>query len=853
MELIDFLRKYYEAGLSVIPLQFGEKKPLISWEEYQHRRATWEEIEGWLKKYKNMNIGIVCGAVSGNLIVIDFDSTDRYQKFIENLPPKFNFKTWVVMTARGVHVYFRLNNPASTKPKIVEKVDIKGEGGYVVAPPSLHPDGESRYFFFMDSDRNPIQRLSDEEYEIVLNTIKKAFEIKEEPKEVKMEEIKFRELSDEKIKEIVSLISPYYKKGYRDLIAFHLIGFLIKNGIDYDSTKKVIELLATNNNDEEIKARLYLVDWHYKKVRGNETIEKLKGISGISEVLDKILREEGKTDDEATEIRSSVLTQLNSILGINKGKAAWIERQGGIIRKWVALGNQGIYLFKKVNEESEPVVSIISSAIIRKVKAIKIKGLDLRNLFEVTFDEETISGTIEDIIAYINKFKGIESGKEYAVERLIQAMAEEEVELFYAPGPWIVDRKIVFAKESGYMPTWKPYIVWKVPSDDVSDEKKKEVLMKIKQLVNSYSDPTKPSYVLSYVAISPFAHYIKKELSIMPHLIIHGLNNTGKTVLLDLIKRLYNYNWEEACPMSDYQARRDLTASTLPQIIDEIGSIIEGYKKETKNAIEVIEIWHRAATQEAMRIAGGVGYSGIFLAIRSIIAATNGDVSLVPWQLDKFYLVTISIAEKIDINKARGATIRTMSEEHRNIIPIIGKELMMEFEKLIPQIDELKKLSREDIKNKLIELGYKAWHNLYKKYGLEPFTSPNTNDVVLQEVESETEQYKDIFLSYVLTKRNSSKPDERIEEFLTEIEVDEAALESLNNKLAIITKADVTQGGTRVLLCKPPFITKFCEYVVKEFGLPRLGWKRMAEILGLKKTRRKIGNQIVNHIYMWTF
>ena len=47
---------------------------------------------------------------------------------------------------------------------------------------------------------------------------------------------------------------------------------------------------------------------------------------------------------------------------------------------------------------------------------------------------------------------------------------------------------------------------------------------------------------------------------------------------------------------------------------------------------------------------GGQQYGGYFLAIRVIIAATNSDISFVPWQLDKFIPVEISIDDGIDVS-----------------------------------------------------------------------------------------------------------------------------------------------------------------------------------------------------------
>ena len=135
----------YRLGLSVFPLQYGSKRPAVSsWEPYQHRPPTAGELFDWFVG-REANIAVVCGRVSGNLVVMDFDDVASYEEFFK-AREKLEESTLVCRTARGVHVYLRSTEPVRTF-KIQElKLDIKGEGSYVVAPPSLHPSGV-RYEF----------------------------------------------------------------------------------------------------------------------------------------------------------------------------------------------------------------------------------------------------------------------------------------------------------------------------------------------------------------------------------------------------------------------------------------------------------------------------------------------------------------------------------------------------------------------------------------------------------------------------------------------------------------------------------------------------------------------------------
>jgi len=119
----------------------------VEWKKYQSRKPTPEEIEEWFTG-TGRNIAVICGAVSGNLVVIDFDEKKNYKKIFGTGMSK---ETLVVETARGYHVYFRTRFPVKSFKITQFGIDVKGEGGYVLFPPSKHPSGAEYRF-----DRQPI-------------------------------------------------------------------------------------------------------------------------------------------------------------------------------------------------------------------------------------------------------------------------------------------------------------------------------------------------------------------------------------------------------------------------------------------------------------------------------------------------------------------------------------------------------------------------------------------------------------------------------------------------------------------------------------------------------------------------
>lgn len=140
-------------GLHVFPCRPRDKQPAV----YNGvKRATIDQdvITGWWRSTE-YNIGLATGAQS-RVFVVDIDGVDaeaelaKLEQQHDALP-----RTVESLTARGRHVYFAwpdrlVRNSAS---KIAPGIDVRGEGGYVLAPPSVHPSGKE-YCWSVDSADN---------------------------------------------------------------------------------------------------------------------------------------------------------------------------------------------------------------------------------------------------------------------------------------------------------------------------------------------------------------------------------------------------------------------------------------------------------------------------------------------------------------------------------------------------------------------------------------------------------------------------------------------------------------------------------------------------------------------------
>jgi len=137
----DAALEYLEWGLSIIPIISGGKKPLIKWEEYQHRHASESEVEEWFDKWPDANIALVTGQIS-KVAAIDLDSPDARLWARENLSGDHAPVMWQ-KTTKGSHLLYRANDTIIPNAvRIAPGVDIRGEGGYILIAPSFHPSGE---------------------------------------------------------------------------------------------------------------------------------------------------------------------------------------------------------------------------------------------------------------------------------------------------------------------------------------------------------------------------------------------------------------------------------------------------------------------------------------------------------------------------------------------------------------------------------------------------------------------------------------------------------------------------------------------------------------------------------------
>lgn len=139
--ILHFAFEYLDRGWPVIPVK--GKTPAVPWAAYQKERPTLDQIKRWFASSEDYNLAVVTGCRSG-LVVIDCDTAADATWWRDHHAET----PLVVTTGRGgSHLYYRYpRSKVGNKAGILgRKIDVRGEGGLVVAPPSIHFETNQSY------------------------------------------------------------------------------------------------------------------------------------------------------------------------------------------------------------------------------------------------------------------------------------------------------------------------------------------------------------------------------------------------------------------------------------------------------------------------------------------------------------------------------------------------------------------------------------------------------------------------------------------------------------------------------------------------------------------------------------
>ena len=141
-------------GWMVFPLIPREKRPLTP-HGFKDAVTSVEQIEVWWSEWPDANVGVATGQVSG-VVVLDVDPPEGEESLARLLEQHGSLpSTLEAITGRGRQLFFAVPDfpVKNSAGKLGEGLEVRGDGGYVVVPPSVHPN--SRTYQWVDPNVAP--------------------------------------------------------------------------------------------------------------------------------------------------------------------------------------------------------------------------------------------------------------------------------------------------------------------------------------------------------------------------------------------------------------------------------------------------------------------------------------------------------------------------------------------------------------------------------------------------------------------------------------------------------------------------------------------------------------------------
>jgi len=230
------------------------------------------EIREWWEKWPKARIGLVTGQVSGVVVVdIDGEAGEEFLKGKE-LPP-----TCCVRTARGKHLYFKYPDFYVHNYVKVNGLDIRGDRGYVILPPSSHHAGKEYEWVISPEEESPASMPG------WLVELIKELETNRVPDPNTLEK----------------LLAKYWEEtGQRHEMALGVAGCLCKLNWPWATARHLFETIGRIAKDEEMSDRLRALKDTYEKWQKGTPIAsygKLRDILTATdlEIFERLARDQG--------------------------------------------------------------------------------------------------------------------------------------------------------------------------------------------------------------------------------------------------------------------------------------------------------------------------------------------------------------------------------------------------------------------------------------------------------------------------------------------------------------------------------------------------------------------------------
>lgn len=148
-DLVAAALAYCAAGWSVIPCRVTGKRSLVRWKLWQQTAPDPEQLVIWWRRWPRANLAAITGRVSG-VVVVDVDPRHGGDHALAELERQHGDLPWLAVVetpSGGWHVYLRHpgGRVANSVGRIGVGVDVRGDGGIALLPPSRRLDGAYRW------------------------------------------------------------------------------------------------------------------------------------------------------------------------------------------------------------------------------------------------------------------------------------------------------------------------------------------------------------------------------------------------------------------------------------------------------------------------------------------------------------------------------------------------------------------------------------------------------------------------------------------------------------------------------------------------------------------------------------
>jgi hypothetical protein len=391
---------YYEKGFSIFPVRqttppsLDNKKPAIpSWKEYMERRPSKEEIQKWLDDGLFGNIALVCGKVSGNIVILDLDD----DKIIEDLKDKIDLDklmdekgTWVQATGKPGRYHLICKNkddPGGTIKENSVHLEYRANGAYCVVCPSIHPNGNVYHFL----NYEPPEKLPELKKQDVRAIFEDMVQLLYKRRGIKRAVAKPASKEGAEAPCISKLLEGGLKEGGRNDSAFCL-------ALWYKNVKKM--------NPEEIKT--LLANWNKKNTPPLPPSE-------LSSLVDSALKSEKSTGCKRIGELGFCIFEKKEECSFYRPKRKKGKKEDETPVMEVTMLNNGGTLYEQVYDMEtfetkfvyldEGHVDYIDAVEYQGIKYIPVndrKAIEMGAVYFPEYPEEY--GTLRDLIDEINQF-----------------------------------------------------------------------------------------------------------------------------------------------------------------------------------------------------------------------------------------------------------------------------------------------------------------------------------------------------------------------------------------------------------------------------------------------------------------